>query len=163
MFNCLTTVFARWRQTIQVYHRKYRPHPEETFLKMQNGWGPTSYSSIVLERIHNSASDSPQSESLYWSVWHVSGSTAVRIPPLFTMPEWIHLRLNDPEYIARLPPVCIAGAADPHIAPVLSKLVSPFNPLITLVSMDTELSPYRGSKPLRTCRSMAFFRVLFTV
>ena len=113
VFNFPTTTIARWRQTIYVYLRKYRPYPEETFMRPFEEAKMDEVQRIiaasVLERIHNSASDSPQSESLYWSVWHISGSTTVRIPPSLIMPEWIHLRLDDPDYVARLPPACISA------------------------------------------------------
>ena len=112
-FNFPTTAFARWQQIVQIFLRKHRPYPEETFMrpfeeaKMDEVQRLTAAS--VLERIHNSASDSPQSESLYWSVWHVAGSTKIRIPPSLIMPEWINVRLNDPEYLAQLSPACISA------------------------------------------------------
>jgi hypothetical protein len=112
-FNFPTTALARWRQNIQVFLRKYRPYPEESFMrpfeeaKMDEVQRLTAAS--VLERIHNSAPDSPQSESLHWSVWHVAGSTTIRVPPSLIMPEWINVRLNDPEYISGLPPASISA------------------------------------------------------
>ena len=33
VFNIPTTAIARWRPTIQIYLRKYRPYPEETFMR----------------------------------------------------------------------------------------------------------------------------------
>ncbi len=112
-FNFPTTTFARWRQNIQIFIRKYRPYPEENLMrpfeeaKMDEVQRLTAAS--VLERIHNSAPDSPQSESLHWSVWHVAGSTTIRVPPSLIMPEWINVRLNDPEYISRLSPASISA------------------------------------------------------
>ena len=112
-FNFPTTTLARWRQNIQIFLRKYRPYPEERLMtpfeeaKMDEVQRLTAAS--ALERVHNSAPDSPQSESLYWSVWHVAGSTTIRVPPSLVMPEWINVRLNDPEYISRLPPASISA------------------------------------------------------
>ena len=112
-FNFPTTVLARWRQIVQIFLRKYRPYPEENFMrpfeeaKLDEVQSLTAAS--VLERIHNGAPDSPQSESLHWSVWHVAGSTTIRLPPSLIMPEWINVRLNDPDYVSRLSPASISA------------------------------------------------------
>ena len=112
-FNFPTTTLARWHQNIQIFLRKYRPYREESLMtpfeeaKMDEVQRLTAAS--VLERIHNSAPDSPQSESLYWSVWHVAGSTTIRVPPSLVMPQWINVRLNDPEYISHLSPASISA------------------------------------------------------
>ena len=111
--NFPTTMLARWRQNCQIFLQKYRPYPEENFTrpfeeaKLDEFQRLTAAS--VLERIHNSAPDSLQSELLHWSVWHVAGSTTIRSPPSLIMPEWINVRLNDPDYVSRLPSASISA------------------------------------------------------
>ena len=112
-FNFPTTVFARWQQNIRVFLRKYRPYLEENFMRPFEETKMDEFQCLTaasaLERIHNSAPDSLQSESLHWSVWHVAGSTKIRVPPSLVMPEWINDRLNDPEYLSRVSPASISA------------------------------------------------------
>ena len=112
-FNLPTTALARWRQSIQIFLRKYRPYLEENFMRPFKEANTDEVQRLtaasVLERIHNSAPDSSQSELLHWSVWQVAGSTTIRVPPSLIMPQWINDRLSDPEYVSRLSPASISA------------------------------------------------------
>ena len=101
------TALGRLRRAIQIFLQKSRPFPERDFEKPIT---PTTMDGIqlsiavsALQRVHDSVPNSQHSESVLWSVWQVTGSPALRTPPLITLPPWIIDDGQDEAYFLRFP------------------------------------------------------------
>ena len=105
------TVLGRVHQSVQIVLQKSRPYLEQKFeCPVAETWMDEVQLSTVasaLQRIHDSAPDSRQSEALQWSVWQVAGSAALNTPPLFNLPYWVLRRENDEEYFSSRPPAML--------------------------------------------------------
>ena len=107
------TSLGRLRRAFQIFLQNSRPFPERDFV---NPVTPTTKDEIqlsiaasVLQRVHDSVPNSQHSESVLWSVWQVTGSPALRTPPLITLPSWIADNTQDEEYFSRLPPAMVVS------------------------------------------------------
>ena len=107
------TVLGRLRRAIQIFLLKSRPFPERDFV---NPVAPTtmdetqhSIAASALQRVHDSVPNSQHSESVLWSVWQVTGSPALRTPPLIKLPSWIVDNPPDEEYFLRFPPAVVVS------------------------------------------------------
>ncbi len=102
------TALGRARRDIQVTLQKTRPYIEKDFAEpiTATTMDEVQLSTVAsaLQRIHDSAPNTRQSEALQWSVWQVAGGTSLRIPPLFDLPSWILDIRSDAEYFSHLPP-----------------------------------------------------------
>jgi len=102
------TTLGRVRRHIKRLLQETRPYLENDFVEPISATTvdnvQLSIAASALHRIHESAPDSQHSEALHWSVWQVAGSTTLRVPPLFNPPSWIRNKLDDEEYLSRLPP-----------------------------------------------------------
>jgi hypothetical protein len=65
----------------------------------------------ALQRIHDSAPNSPHSEALHCSVWQVAGSMTLSTPPLFSLPNWILSGERDEEFFSHRPPAMLVALA----------------------------------------------------
>ena len=107
------TALRRSRRAIQIFLQKSRPFPEKDFV---NPVTPTTMDEIqqsiaasALQRVHDCVPNSQHSESVLWSVWQVTGSPALRTPPLITLPSWIVEDMQDEEYLWRFPPAMVVS------------------------------------------------------
>ena len=102
--------FGRW---IRVSLQKVRPYSEKEFEKPITAATldefQLSTAASALQRIHDSVPNSPHSAKVHQSVWHVAGSSALRIQPLFKLPSCVLDRGNDKEYFSRLSPAGVVG------------------------------------------------------
>ena len=102
------TTQGRVLRHIQIYLQKSRPYREKDFAKPISAAildeFQLSTATSALQRTHDNAPNSQYSEALHWSVWHVAGSAALRVPPLFNLPSWIHDKWSDDEYFSDIPP-----------------------------------------------------------
>ena len=101
------TPLGRLHRRIQIFLLKSRPYSEgdlaETITAMTVDEVQLSTSSSALQRIHDSVPYLQHSESIIQSVWQViSGPT--RQVLLIKIPFWIFSRVDDKEFISRLPP-----------------------------------------------------------
>ena len=102
------TALGRVHRRIQIFLQKSRPYPEKDFVEPISATAvdevQLSTAALALQRIHDSAPNSQHSEALHWAVWHVAGSAAFRVPPLFNLPSWIGDKWDDNEYFSDIPP-----------------------------------------------------------
>ena len=119
-----SAALGRVYRAIQIMLQKLRPYLEEDLIAETTTDKVQIFTvASALQRIHDSASDSPHSEALQRSVWEMAGGggalflaaatgygakapwemAALRTPPLFDLPFWIHWRVNDNEYLSSLP------------------------------------------------------------
>jgi hypothetical protein len=102
------TVLGRIRRSIQIFLQKSLPYLEANFETPITGVTidevHVSTVASALQRIHESAPETPDSEVLQWSVWQVAGSATLNTPPLFNLPNWILYREDDEEHPSHLSP-----------------------------------------------------------
>jgi hypothetical protein len=102
------TVLGRIRRSIQAFLQKSFSYLETNFetpiAEIVMDEVHVSTVASALQRIHDSAPKTPDSEVLQWSVWQVAGSTTLNTPPLFNVPNWIIFREDDEEHPSHLSP-----------------------------------------------------------
>jgi hypothetical protein len=107
------TALGRVRRSIHIILQKSRPYPEINFKDpvAETTMDEVQLSTVAsaLQRIHDSAPNSQQSEALQWSVWQVAGSATLSTPPLFDLPFWIMWKDGDEEYFSHCPPAMLVA------------------------------------------------------
>jgi hypothetical protein len=108
------TALGRVRRSIQIILQKSRPYQENKFeypiAETQMDEVQLSTVASALQRIHDSAPNSPHSEALHWSVWQVAGSMTLSTPPLFNLPFWILSEgRDDDEFFSHRPPAMLVA------------------------------------------------------
>jgi hypothetical protein len=100
-------------RSIQIILQKSRPYLEHNFevpiARTRLDEVQLSTVASALQRIHESAPNSPHSEALHWAVWQVAGSMTLCTPPLFNLPHWICSRAGDEELFSHRPPVMLVA------------------------------------------------------
>jgi len=107
------TALGRIRRSILISLQKSRPYLEKDFedpiVETTTDEVQLSTVASALQRIHDSAPNSQQSEALQWSVWQVAGIATLNTRPLFNLPYWIIWGKRDEEYLSHLSPAMLVA------------------------------------------------------